>query len=102
MSEEVYNTPESVQPRVETPDHGCETILSWCLEDAAVKAARSLKDTKAIAPDYVCHLVKEGGINNKRGLDKRDESPGIDIDTNALKKGLIFYLISNSPPFPCL
>lgn len=96
------NTPESVQPRVESPDHGYETILSWCLEDAAVKAARSLKDTKAIAPDYVCHLVKVEGTNNKRGLDKRDESSGKDKDTNALKKSLMVYLISNSLPFPRL
>lgn len=73
MDKVVYNTPESIQPRVETSDHGYETILSWCLENAAVKATRSRKDTKAIAPDYVCHLVKEGGINNKRGLDETDE-----------------------------
>lgn len=46
--------------------------MSWCFENFAVEAARSRKDTKGIAPDYVCHLVEEGGMNDKRGLDEAD------------------------------
>lgn len=69
----VCNTPEIVQPFVETLNQGGETILSWCLEDAAVKAAWSRKDTEAIGLDYVCHHVEDGGFNNKRGFDKMDQ-----------------------------